>query len=299
MKRNAFFLGLSLLILLFLSARIPDASEETVKEAPQSVKGIQLKDSYHFAGEALPLEKQDVRERMDRELLVNTFWHSSTMLNIKRSKKFFPVIEKILAEQGVPGDFKYLCVAESNLSNVVSPAGAAGYWQFLKSTGESYDLEINKYVDERNHIEKSTLAACKYLIKAKEKFGSWTMAAASYNMGMNGLDKQVALQQSNNYYELNLSIETMRYIFRIIALKEIISDPSSFGIELDETNYYSPLENYYSMEVDSSINSLAHFAKKFGASYRDLKYYNPWLISHTLPNMSGRKYVIRVPKKNG
>lgn len=298
MKQYISIIGFLVLLLAFISAIDPSNSEKAMIDPPQKIKGILLKNSYGFAGEVLPLEKQDVRERLDRELLVNTFWHSSTILNIKRSKKFFPIIEPILKEYGIPDDFKYLCMAESNLSNVVSPSGAAGYWQFLKSTGSSYDLEINKYVDERNHLEKATRAACEYLLQAKKKFGNWTMAAASYNMGMNGLDKQLGLQRSNNYYDLNLSTETMRYIFRIVALKEIVSDPQAFGIQLEAEDYYSGWEDHYDIKIDSAVSSLAQFAQRFGASYRDLKYYNPWLISHTLPNMSGKTYTIKIPKRS-
>lgn len=292
------FIVLLLASVIFSSSYLSSGSfSSNEPNAPQNIKGIELGQSYDFAGEAMPIQDQDVYERLDRELLVNAFWHSSTILNIKRSKKYFPIIEPILREEGVPDDFKYLCVAESNLTNAVSPAGAKGFWQFLKSTGESYGMEVNKYVDERYHLEKSTRAACAYLRKAKEKFGSWTLAAVSYNMGMHGLSKALEQQNAQSVYELNLNAETMRYVFRIVALKEILSDPQAFGIHLDDQDFYKPFEAHYELTVDTAVADLANFANRFGASYRDLKYHNPWLISYTLPNLQGKSYQIKIPKK--
>ena len=284
-------------LLIVLSGSGEAISKDGQPAAPQNVRGISLQKSYSFAGEDMPLEKQDVYERLDRELLVNTFWHSSTILNIKRSAKYFPVIERILEAEGVPDDFKYLCVAESNLSNAISPAGAKGFWQFLESTGESYGMEINAYVDERYHLEKATRAACSYLKEAREEFGSWTLAAVSYNMGRFGLKKNMEQQRANNFYELNLNAETMRYIFRIVALKEIISHPKDFGIHLEARDYYAPFDDHHELKVDTTIADLAMFAEKYGASYRDLKYYNPWLINGQLPNSSRKMYEIKLPAR--
>ena len=186
-------------------------------------------DSFTFAGEEVPLRNFEVRERLDREIVVNTYWHSSTILMVKRAKRWLPVIEPILKEEGVPDDFKYIAMIESNLTNAVSPKGAKGFWQFLKYTGEKHGLEINKCVDEGYHIEKSTKAACSYLKNAYEMFGSWTLAAASYNMGEAGVEKQLERQKADNYYNLVLSDETSRYIFRAIAAKIIINDPEKYG----------------------------------------------------------------------
>lgn len=284
--------------LILLSGSGEVTTIDNHPSAPQNVRGILLQKDYSFAGEALPIDKQDVYERLDRELLVNTFWHSSTMLNIKRSTKYFPLIESILKEEGVPDDFKFLCVAESNLTNAISPAGAKGFWQFLESTGASYGMEIDAYVDERYHLEKATRAACAYLREAKEEFGSWTLAAVSYNMGRHGLKKNLEQQRAQNFYELNLNSETMRYIFRIVALKEIIAHPGKFGIHMEENDYYAPLGAHYDMKVDTTIQDLAVFAERFGVSYRDLKYYNPWLINGKLPNINGKIYAIKIPKRD-
>jgi membrane-bound lytic murein transglycosylase D len=196
---------------------------------PQVVKGSDLNKRFEFAGEVIPTKNFDVRERLDRELTVNTYWHSSTLLNIKKASRFFPVIERILAENGLPEDLKYIAVAESNLSNAVSPAGAKGLWQFMKSAAQQYDLEVNSEVDERYHIEKSTQAACQYFKYLKNRFGSWTLAAAAYNVGPTRLARTIEEQRAETYYDLNLNQETSRYVFRLIAIKEIMQNPSNFG----------------------------------------------------------------------
>lgn len=289
-----------LIVFLILLSGVGEGKDNDKRPAaPQDIRGISLQKEYNFAGEPLPLYKQDVYERLDRELLVNTFWHSSTILNIKRSAKYFPRIEAILKDEGVPDDFKFLCVAESNLTNAISPAGAKGFWQFLESTGESYGMEVNASVDERYHLEKATRAACTYLKEAKEQFGSWTLAAVSYNMGRNGLKKNLEQQRATNFFELNLNAETMRYIFRIVALKEIISQPQDYGIHLEEQDYYAPLGDHYNLKVDTTISDLAVFAERFGISYRNLKYHNPWLINGRLPNSNGKSYDIKIPKREG
>ena len=261
------------------------------------IRGISIDKAYSFAGENVPTENFDVRERLDRELLRNAYYHSSTILALKRSARFFPTIEKILAENGLPDDFKYLAVAESDLSNAVSPAGAKGVWQFMKGTGREYGLEINTSVDERYHFEKSTVAACKYLKKLKEKFGSWTLAAAAYNMGGAKLSSEKSLQRGNSYYDLNLNQETSRYIFRILAIKEIMSNPEQFGFQIEEDEKYPPLSDYTAVEVDEAVANWGDFAQKYGTSYRMLKVYNPWLVSASLPNKNRKTYEVRIPKQ--
>lgn len=248
-----------------------------------------------FAGEPVPLHYFDVRESLDRELQVNTFWHSQTVMLLKRSKRYFPVIEPILKRNGIPADFKYLAVAESGLTQAVSPSQAVGFWQILKGTAKEYNLEVTNEVDERYHIEKSTEAACKFLQKAYEKFGSWTLAAASYNFGQNGIDRQLVRQQGTSYYNMVLGEETGRYIYRILAMKVIFENPQRYGFFLDSTDYYPPLQ-YRTVTVDSTINSMASFARHFGTNYKMLKLFNPWLRESFLTNKSGKTYRIKIPE---
>ena len=262
--------------------------------APQRIHPVRISGEVFLAGEKVPLEDQEVRERFDRELLVNTFWHSNTMLNYKLAHKYFVEIDKILEENDVPTDFKYLAVAESGLRNVVSPAGASGFWQFLKSTGIEYDLEINSEVDERYDYEKATLAACKYLKEAKAKFGTWTLAAASYNVGMGKLNQRLTEQQVENYYDLYLNSETSRYVFRILAYKMVFENPKKFGFHFIESDLYEPFE-YKKVVVENSISDLAQFAIDNGTTYKMLKVVNPWLRSNTLTISTGNSYVIKIP----
>ena len=264
-------------------------------QLPQKIRSIDLDKDFNFAGESLPMDNFDVRERLDRELLRNAYWHSNTALNIKKAARFFPLFESIMAEYGIPVDFKYLAVAESDLRNAVSPAGAKGLWQFMKATGQSYGLEINGEVDERFHLEKATHAACKYILKLRDRFGSWTLAAAAYNMGATRLKRDVELQRAESYYDLNLNQETSRYVFRIVAIKEIIQNPTAYGFQIEELEKYSPLPKSIQVSVEKSIPNLGDFAKEHGTSYRMLKIYNPWLRSHSLSNKSRKKYLIKVP----
>jgi membrane-bound lytic murein transglycosylase D len=247
-----------------------------------------------FAGEKAPLNVYDVRERFDRELLVNANLHSSTILIMKRANRAFPVIEPILAKYNVPDDFKYLAVIESALTNAVSPSGAKGVWQFMPDTAKEKGMEVNDIVDERYHLEKSTEAACKYLLSAKEKFGSWTLAAASYNGGMSGVGKKIEEQKVTDYYDLLLTDETSRYVFRILALKEIMKNPSKYGFDINEADLYESLPTK-KLEVDSSITDLAVFAKNQGINYKILKLHNPWMRDKKLTNPTKKKYVIEIP----
>jgi membrane-bound lytic murein transglycosylase D len=247
-----------------------------------------------FASETTPLHVVDVRERLDRELLINANLHSTTTLILKRANRAFPVIEPILQKYGIPDDFKYLAVIESGLVNAVSSAGARGIWQFMPETAKEKGMEVNDFVDERYHLEKSTEAACKYLLVAKNKFGSWTMAAASYNGGMNGVNKRIEEQQVSNYYDLALTEETSRYVFRILALKEIMKNPAKYGFNIYPTDLYSPIPTK-KIEVDSTITDLASFAKTQGINYKILKIHNPWLRDKKLVNPSKKKYEIEIP----
>lgn len=247
-----------------------------------------------FAGEIVPMEDMDIYERMDREMHVNTYYHSNTFLCLKRANRWFPTIEKILAKNDVPEDFKYLALIESGLQNIVSPAGARGFWQFLESTGKEYGLEINDEVDERYDIEKSTEAACIYLKEAYERLGSWSLAAGSYNMGIAGIESEMLRQKAENYYDLLLNEETKRYLFRLLAMKEIFENPEQYGFNVRESDLYPPLE-YSIVEVDTAVADFADFAHTFGISYKTLKYFNPWLRQGYLENPEGKSYLIKLP----
>lgn len=260
-----------------------------------NVYALQVPDDLNFAGEPIPLENPDIYERMDRELLVNTYWQSNALLMFKRAEKYFPVIEPILKEHGVPDDFKYLAVIESGLTNAVSPAGARGFWQIMPATGREFGLEINDNVDERYHLEKSTHVACEYLKQSKDKLGSWTLAAAAYNAGNAGISKQLNIQKVSNYYDLLLGEETGRYIFRIIALKEIINNPTTYGLNFKSEDLYKHIPTK-KVEVDTAVSDFADFASKFNINYKILKLHNPWLREPHLNNKSRKKYAIEIPQ---
>jgi membrane-bound lytic murein transglycosylase D len=247
-----------------------------------------------FAGEKAPLQIADVKERFDRELLVNANLHSSTILIMKRANRAFPIIELILKQYGVPDDFKYLAVIESALINAVSPSGAKGVWQFMPDTAKEKGMEVNDGVDERYHLKKATEAACKYLLQAKEKFGNWTLAAASYNGGMTGVNNKITEQKVSDYYDLLLTDETSRYVFRILALKEIMKNPTLYGFDVAKHELYDNLPAK-TIEVDSSITDLASFAKTQGINYKILKIHNPWLRDKKLNNPTKKKYQLEIP----
>jgi len=242
----------------------------------------------------VPVHFFDVRESLERELIVNMNFHSNTLQCIKRSGRFFPVIEPILAAHGIPDDFKYLAVIESDLMNRVSPRGAAGFWQFMRATAPDYGLEVSAEVDERYHLEKATAAACKYLLEAYRAFGNWTMAAASYNMGRGGLSAQATQQKSNNYYDLFLNDETSRFIFRIVAVKIIMSDPKKYGFYIPEEEMYQPIP-VVEVEVNTAVPDLVEFALRHNTNYKLLKILNPWLRDNKLNSAARKKYVVNIP----
>ncbi len=258
------------------------------------VFSLNLPANASFADEKVPLEILDVRERFDRELMVNTYWQSNTLLFHKRANRFFPIIEPILKKYGIPDDFKYLAVIESGLDNVVSPMGATGFWQLMKASATEYGLEVNDKVDERYNLKKSTEAACRYLRDAHTTFGSWTMAAASYNIGKNGLYKQLTRQKVNNYYDLLLNAETARYIYRIISVKEILNNSVKYGYTIRKSDLYPPIPTK-AILVDSTITDIAEFAKARGLNYKILKIVNPWLRDNVLPNKNKKTYFIEIP----
>ena len=249
-----------------------------------------------FAGERVPKESFDIFERVEREFIVNTYWNSFTILAIKRAARWFPVIEPILKKNNIPEDFKYVAVIESGLYNAVSPAGATGFWQIMEEVGKKYQLEVNSEVDERYNVEKSTQAACEYLRDAYSLFKNWTLAAASYNMGINGVEKQLERQKADNYYNLLLNEETSRYMARVISMKEILKNPEKYGYFIKENEEYPPLQSNI-VEVSGKIENLADFALKSGINYKILKIYNPWLRDIGLVNKDHRTYSIKIPVK--
>ncbi|CAL2091431.1 membrane-bound lytic murein transglycosylase D [Tenacibaculum sp. 190524A05c] len=258
------------------------------------VKAVKVPEYIEFAGERVPLEKADIFERLDRELLVNTYWQSNALLLIKRANKFFPLIEPLLKKYNLPDDFKYLCVAESALIQVPSHKGAAGYWHFLRATGRQYGLEVNDNVDERYNLELSTKAAAKYLNDSKKKFGSWTLAAAGYNAGNARISKRLKEQKVSNYYDLLLNVETGRYVFRILALKEIMTNPKKYGFLYEKEDLYT-FPKVKEIIVDTAIDDIADFAKQYNITYKELKLVNPWLRETKLVNRSGKEYKLKIP----
>lgn len=296
------FIGAGTLFLLSSSEGPNPASKvekeeekDIVSELSQRISSARMLKTYSFAGELLPTDDFDVRERLDKELTVNSYYHSSTLLLLKRSKRYFDIIDPILREEGVPADFRYLAVAESALTNATSPAGAKGFWQFMTSTGRAYGLEINRDIDERFHLEKSTRAACQLLKDYKARFGTWALAAMAYNGGETRIARSLRDQRAEHFYELNLNSETMRYLFRIVALKEILSQPERYGYVFDSEDYYPALPVYKTLTVDTTIANLGAFSEKHGISYRKLKIYNPWLLNGSLPNASRRTYELKIP----
>lgn len=264
---------------------------------PDSVvsnKLFKLPDSVIFAGEKMPLENFDTRESLERELLTGAYRHSSTILIIKRANRWLPVIEKILKKNNIPDDFKYLAAAESEYSNMISPAGATGFWQIMQETGREEGMEINQVVDERYDVERSTQFACDYFRKSYEKYGNWTLAAASYNGGRAAIDEQIEIQQQKNYYDLLLAEETARYIFRAVAYKLIITDPSSYGFTIGKDELYPELK-YSEVTVDTAVTSFSKFAEHFGTNYKLLKFLNPWLRKPYLTPKPGKVYNIKIP----
>lgn len=290
-------LSAGFLITLFVSADNNQSLDAYNEESTFSAAPWALPENVTFAGEAMPLKNFDTRESLDRELNATAYRHGSTLLTIKRAGRYFPEIEKILRENGIPDDFKYLACAESDLSNAISPAGATGFWQIMEGTGKEMGMAINKEVDERYNLEQSTLFACRYFKKAYERYGSWTMAAASYNNGLSGLDEQMEIQKEANYYDLLLNDETARYIFRITALKLVMTEPSRYGFEIASDDTYKPIP-YTEVKVDTAVTSFEQFSRHFDTNYKMLKFLNPWLRKPFLTNSDGMEYMIRVPARD-
>ncbi|MDA3942662.1 MAG: lytic transglycosylase domain-containing protein [Bacteroidetes bacterium] len=302
MLRNLFLAFLFVLLAgtsgwLFFYLAVPKtASLEpgTASEQNYRIVSFDMPDEVFFANEKIPVELFITRESLERELIVNTYWHSSTLLHLKRANRWFPVIEPILAQYGVPDDFKYLSMIESGLTNAQSPAGAVGFWQFLKGTAKDYDLEINSDVDMRYHVELSTAAACRYLLKSYENYGSWSLVAASFNAGKRRIDNFLSDQKASSYFDLLMAEETERYLFRMIALKMIVENPERFGFFPETERLYPPLE-FELVDITNDIDSWADYAREHNISYKLLKYFNPWLRSNKLKVKRGQIYTIKMP----
>lgn len=295
---TASFIFSTVIIVLFIASVMKGYSNPTnTFQTPDSlytIKSFKLPDTVLFAGERMPLDNFDTRESLEREILTSAYRHSSTILIIKRANRYLPMIEKILKKNNVPDDFKYLAAAESEYSNMISPAGATGFWQIMPETGKEEGMEINTVVDERYDVERSTQFACEYFLRSYEKYGNWTLAAASYNGGRAGIDEQIEIQHQTDYYDLLLSEETARYIFRAVAYKLVITDPKSFGFNIVKDDLYPELK-YNEVKVDSSVTSFSDFAAKFGTNYKILKLLNPWLRKPYLNPKPKKEYIIKIP----
>lgn len=284
--------NVTVIILLVSAAK---TETQVIVEGKTEFAAVEVPDTVYFAGERMPLERFDVREALDRELLSNAYFHSQTLRFIKLAPRYFNIIEPILKEKGVPDDFKYLAVAESGFNpRAVSPASAVGLWQFLRSTAREFGLEVNSEVDERYHVVKSTYAACDYLLNSYEKYGNWTLVAASYNRGLTGIQKQLDRQKCDNYYDLLLNSETQRYVFRITALKLILSDPEKYNLIITDEEKY-PIIETKQIEIIGKVEHFADFAIEQGINYKLLKDFNPWLRENYLSNNAGKKYILDIP----
>lgn len=294
---SSLFIAVVLAFQLFTFSASPDRTASTIKEVGKyAIFSLDIPSNLTFADEQVPIDRYDVKESFDRELLVNTYWQSQTVLFIKRANRYFPIIEPILKANGVPDDFKYLSLIESNLMpRAKSPAGAVGLWQFMKATGKEYGLEVSKEVDERYHIEKSTEAACKYLKKMHDHYGSWTLAAAAYNAGRTGVNRQLSRQKVDNYFDLLLNEETGRYVYRIIAIKEILNNPDGYGFHVKEADLYDELKTK-NFEIKGAVSSFPDFAIEHNITYKELKDLNPWLREANLTNASKKIYTVKLPQ---
>ncbi len=298
---TAFVLAGTIIIILSIAQSFkgnvePTTVSQQVADTVYKIKSFTLPPEVTFAGEKMPLDNFDTRESLEREILTSAYRHSSTILIIMRAHRYLPLIEKILRKNNIPDDFKYLVAAESEYSNMVSPAGATGFWQIMPATGREEGMEINTVVDERYDVERSTQFACDYFIRSYQKYGNWTLTAASYNGGRGGISEQIEIQHQNNYYDLLLTEETARYIFRAVAYKLVITDPQKYGFNLTEKDLFPELK-YFEVKVDSAITDFSAFAGKFGTNYKMLKFLNPWLRKPYLTPKPHKEYLIKIPSE--
>lgn len=283
-------------LVLFLFAAFSDSQQIYTSNNEVYIQTISpyIPENIAFCNEEVPIQYFDIFESLERELIVNTYFHSQTILYLKKASRYFPVIEPILRINNIPDDFKYLAIAESGLSHVVSPAGARGIWQLLESTAKDYNLEINEEIDERYHLEKATEAACKFLNESYAIYHNWTMVAATYNAGRKGIERQIERQGETDYYSLLLNDETARYVFRVIAIKLIMENPSRYGFTITEADQYKPIP-FHAISISGTIENIAAFAREHGTSYKILKYLNPWLRDNKLTNPKQITYTIKIP----
>lgn len=300
-KISARFFQLISFIPVFMFSALTGCSGNS-RQMPDSIgthlfTPVELPEKLTFAGEKVPMEYFDVRENLDRELLSAVYFHSQTIRFIKNAPRYFSIIEPILKSYGVPEDFKYLCVAESGFDvRAVSPAKAVGLWQLLESTAKECGLEVNDEVDERYHIEKSTEVACGIFMSAYQKYGSWSLVAASYNGGRTAVDRQIANQKVKSYYDLLFGEETTRYVFRILALKLVMEDPEEYGFRIKKNQCY-PIIETKTFEINGPVTDLADLAIEKGISYKILKMFNPWLRETFLKNPTRKTYTLKIPEK--
>ncbi len=304
MNKNLIFTSFGLIlgfVAMFLGITLSSSTDKKTinppKDSylPQKIVSIDLNRSFSFADESIDMNNPDAIQRLDRELTANAYLSATMITNIKRAYLLFPIIESLLKDYNIPDDFKYLCVAESNLMNLTSPASAKGYWQFLKGTAKDYGLEVTESVDERYNIEKSTTAACKHLLRLKNMFGSWTLVAAAYNMGEGGLKREMNSQQTNKYLDLDLNQETMRYVFRIIAIKDVMQNSEKYGFFIDSNHNYPSYTNVTLSSISQTTINWLDIAKSNNISYRILVFYNPWIINPILDNRLGKSYTYKIP----
>lgn len=293
--RNTSLFFIALLVAFVLIAQFSFTKNNT-ELSPSAMQWVvpQIPAEMSFSGEEVPLHKREIREQFDREWNYIYYNQSSNIYVLKLAERYFPVIEERLKKNGIPDDFKYLCIAESNLQNLISRAGAVGFWQFMKETAPAYDLEVSASVDERYNVLKSTDAACAYLQTAYNKFGSWTAAAASYNCGMGGYNSRATAQHTKNYYDLYLPEETNRYMFRILSFKHLISNAKALGYNLPDTATYKPIHTR-AVTINSTIANLPSYANQHGISYKTLRILNPWIRGYSLPVKTGKSYELLLP----
>lgn len=302
-NKGSFLLGMLLTLLafgagqVFYASRHPESVEKSQDWATrQQIFSFEYPSTIEFAGEKVPVTESEVHERLDKEIQVNAYWQSNMILILKKSHRWRNLITKILKEEGIPEDFYFLALAESGLSNLVSGKGAKGFWQFIPETAKQFGLTVNENIDERLDPEKATRAACRYLKESYAKFGSWTLAAAAYNMGNGGVNAALKVQMAKSYYDLYLNQETSRYVFRILALKLILSNPEEYGYKLYHRDLYQPY-SHSKVKVDGTITDLASFAQAMGTNYKTLKILNPWLLQNKLIVESGKSFELLLPEK--
>lgn len=295
-KFQGFLLIVSLMAVLGLATyELSDLGRPFGYRRTETVFNLHVPDFFEYCGEKVPLNRREVREYFDRELHVNAYWHSNNELLMRRASTWLPLISKILREEGLPDDLKYIAVVESSLTNVVSNMGAAGFWQLMPATAQSMGLEVNQLVDERLDVEKSTRAACRYLKQLYSELGSWTNALAAYNTGSGAFVKVMKRQKSRNFYDLDLSIQTTRFVYRTMALKEIMVNPEKYQL-----SYYppKPAPPFTTEEIKTDIPDLVQFAAARGINYRVFREMNEWLVGDRLQVPAGKSYVLKMPIKD-